>query len=477
MKRLDTDVAVIGSGPSGMAAACSAAENGAQVIILEKGKTMGGGVQGGNGLFAVESHHQKAKQSSLTKADAFKFLMDYTYWKVDAQLVSAYVDKTASTIDWLESLGINFIDVVAYFIGAEYTWHFKDPESPAFTDAIFAKAKTLGATIQLETSAKKLIKEGSKVVGVIAEDNSGQEIEIRAKAVVIATGGFGGNKEMIKKLTGYDHGVDLFTFAFPEVQGDGLKMAWDVGAGKSDVMMNTHVCLPDPYGGPGGTGFELGSFRQPNLMVNLDGERIINEEIMRVPGFAGNAVHRQKKGYAFMIFDEAANEYYDNGWDFVMSKLPITKSNNLGALIQKIQNEGYEHLFLADSLEELSAQTGIDLEGLKKTVAEYNKACESGQDDKFFKSTKYLRPLTKPKFYAARFSQGGYGSLGGIKINHRTEVVTEAGEAIHGLYAVGNDANSIYNGAYPFVISGNVSSFCYNSGRIAGENAAVYIKG
>ncbi|MBP2655465.1 MAG: FAD-dependent oxidoreductase [Firmicutes bacterium] len=477
MKMLDTDVVVIGSGPSGLAAACSAAENGSQVLILEKGNSMGGGVKGGNGLFAVESRLQKEKQLAFTKEDAFKFLMDYTHWKVDAQLVSAYINKSASTIAWLENMGINFIDVVAYFIGAQYTWHFKDPASPAFTEAIFEKAKTYGASIKLDTSAKSLIKEENRVVGVIAEDKLWQQIEIRAKAVIIASGGFGGNKDWIKKYTGYEHGVDLYTFAFPEVQGDGIQMAWDAGAGKSDMMMNTHVCLPDPFGGPGGTGFELGSFRQPNLMVNIDGERIMNEEIMRSPGFAGNAVHRQKNGCAFMIFDEAANEYYDTGWDFVMSKLPIAKSNNLRALIKKAQTEGYEHLFMADSLEELSTVTGIELQGLKKTMAEYNQACEHGRDDMFYKQAKYLRPLTKPKFYAARFFQGGYGSLGGIKINCKTEVVTEAGAAIPGLYAVGNDANSIYNGSYPFVISGNVSSFCYNSGRIAGENAAAYIRG
>lgn len=476
MKELETDVVVIGGGAAGMAAACSAAEHGARVVILEKGGSLGGSVNGGNGLFAVESRLQKEKQLAFSTEDAFKFLMEFTHWKVDARLVSDYINKSASTIEWFENMGIKFSDVVAYFVGAQYTWHFKDPNSPNLTDAIWEKAKQFGTTIQLKTSVKKIVKEKSRVVGVIAEDEFGNEVQVSTKAVIIATGGFGGNAEWIKKYTGYEYGVDLFSFAFPEMQGDGIKIAWEAGAGQSEMTVNTYISLPDPFGGPGGTGFELGSFRQPNLMVNLSGERFMNEETMRIPGFAGNAVHRQKNGCAFMIFDESANTHYDQGWDFVMSKLPITKSDHLGDFIRKAQEEGYQHLFMADSLEELSTATGIDLKGLQKTLAEYNHAAEIGRDEVFYKQAKYLRPIKQPKFYAARFFQGGYGTLGGIKINYKTEVVTKDNEVIAGLYAVGNDANAIYNGSYPFIISGNVSSFCYNSGRIAGENAAAYLK-
>jgi len=131
---------------------------------------------------------------------------------------------------------------------------------------------------------------------------------------------------------------------------------------------------------------------------------------------------------------------------------------------------------VADSIEELAEKTGIDPSGLKKTLAEYNRSCEKGYDDLFNKPHRYLRPLKTPKFYAARFFPGAYGSVGGIKINHRTEVLDKNWDEIPGLYAAGNDACSIYGDSYVFVLPGNTMGFAVNTGRIAGENASEYIR-
>ena len=122
-------------------------------------------------------------------------------------------------------------------------------------------------------------------------------------------------------------------------------------------------------------------------------------------------------------------------------------------------------------------QAGINAEVLNKTVTEYNRACETGRDELFFKKAKYMMPVRRPPFYAARFFCGGYGSLGGIRINYKTEVLNKNGKVIPGFYAVGTDANAIYGDTYPFALSGNTSGFAYNTGRIAGENATKYIKG
>ena len=131
---------------------------------------------------------------------------------------------------------------------------------------------------------------------------------------------------------------------------------------------------------------------------------------------------------------------------------------------------------MADSLDELASQAGIDPEGLKKTVDEYNGFCAKGHDDKFNKNHTLLRPIREPKYYGARLLPSGYGSLGGIKINYRTEVLDKKWNKILGLYAAGTDACSIYGDSYVFVLPGNTMGFAMNTGRIAGERAASYVK-
>ena len=131
---------------------------------------------------------------------------------------------------------------------------------------------------------------------------------------------------------------------------------------------------------------------------------------------------------------------------------------------------------MTDSIDELCVRTGINPEGLKRTLAEYNHACETGYDRQFNKNPRYLKPVKRPKFYAARFYRSGLGSLGGIRINHRAEVLDKNHDVISGLYAAGTDANVLCGDSYTFIMPGHTSGFAYNTGRIAGENAAGLVK-
>lgn len=127
-------------------------------------------------------------------------------------------------------------------------------------------------------------------------------------------------------------------------------------------------------------------------------------------------------------------------------------------------------LFLANSIEELCAQTGINLEGLKKTLDEHNRACDTGRDDLFFKNNRFLKPVRRPPFYAGKFMLNWYSSQGGVKIKHKIEALTKDFDVIPGLYVAGNDSNSVCGKTYVFAMAGHMSSFAYSSGRIAGEN-------
>jgi fumarate reductase flavoprotein subunit len=476
MKKLETDIIVVAAGAAGLAASIAAAESGAKVIAFEKASTTGGSGSMGMGPLGVESRLQRLKMLGPTKDEAFRIFMDYTHWQVEARLVRAYMDKAATTIGWLENMGVEFMDPCAYFPGGQATWHIVKPGGEGCAINMFRimteRAKEMGVQILLRTPVEKLIKQGDKIVGVVAEDRTGEPVEAYAKAVIIATGGFGDNPQWIKKYTGYEWGRDLQSFRIPGLVGDGIRMVWEVGAARTEMRMELIYLMP------GELNPELAeTFRQPHLLVNLLGERFMNEEIMPNTAFTGNAISRQKDRTAFLIFDENIKRHMESvGFDSYHLVFPFTKVENLDALMKEAFDSGYKDVFVADSLEELAGKTGIDPDGLKATVDEYNEYCEKGFDPIFNKSHKLLRPIKTPKFYAGKQLPGAYGSLGGIKINHKTEVLDKAWKKIPGLYAAGTDACSIYGDTYVFILPGNTMGFALNSGRIAGENAAEYIK-
>ncbi len=484
MEKITTDVAIIAGGPAGLCASITAAQAGAKVVILEKGATTGGAANMGMGPFGVESRLQKLKQLGINREEAFKIFMDYTHWRVDAQLVRAHIEKAATIIDWLEGFGVEFFDPATYFPGANFTWHIvkSGPGQPGPGAAagmmriLTQKAKELGVKILLKTPVHQIIKEGDGVAGVVAEDESGESFEVPAKAVIVCTGGFGNNPDMIKKYTGFECDKDFFSFKIPGINGEGLRMAWEVGAASTEMNMEIIYMMPGQY-----ERFDpiLGeAFRQPHLMVNLLGERFMNEEIMPNTTFTGNALSCQKNKTGFIIFDDAIKKHMETiGFDNMSVVFPVTKVPNFDATLKEHMDLGYKEVFVADSIEELAEKTGIDKDGLKATVAEYNGFCDKGHDDLFNKSYRLLRPVRTPKFYAGRFLPGAYGSLGGIKINHRTEVLNKQWKKIPGLFAAGTDACSIYGDSYVFILPGNTMGFAINSGRIAGETAAAYVKG
>jgi fumarate reductase flavoprotein subunit len=481
MSKLEADIIVVAGGAAGLAAAVAAAQGGARVIVFEKGATTGGTGNMGMGPLGIESRHTRRKQFKPDRDEAFEAFMNYTHWRVDAKLVRAYLNKSGDTIHWLEDLGVEFVEPASYFPSAYPTWHLIKPEtgkpgpmaSATMMKILTNRAKEMGVKIMLQTPVEKLIKEENRVVGVLAEDKAGEPIEARAKAVIIATGGFGDNPKMIKKFTGYDFGKDLHSFRIPGVEGDGIRMAWEAGAASTDMSMEIIYGMPEVMT----IGPELHeACRQPHLMVNLLGERFINEAILPNTTFTGNAIAIQKDRRAFMIFDDSIREAMEKDFDFLSVVFPFPRIADFRQRIQQTIDQGYAHLFSADSIAELAAKTGIDPDGLRATVETYNRFCDKGYDELFNKNHRYLRKLTSPKFYAAEFFPSAYGSLGGIKINYKAEVVTKGWEVLPGLYAAGTDACSIYGDSYVFILPGNTMGFAINTGRIAAENALSYIK-
>ena len=482
MRTLTTDVVVISAGTAGLAASVSAAEQGLKVITVEKNGAAGGNGNLGNGPFAVESRLQRERMYTLTKEEAYRQHMEFTQWNVNGRLVKQYIDRSADTITWLEDMGVEFEGLGSHGVGMNYTWHLIKP-LPGTEEkgtnggyivvrTLKAKAEELGVQFLMKTAAKKLIQEGGRIVGLIAEDDEG-EIEIRAKAVISCAGGYGAYWRA-------PMGVPLY--------GDGLNMAKEVGA---DVFDGT---MPIPQKGAQGGVFRppfgmqdincMG--KQPNLIINKLGERFVDEERFYVDCHGGNAIKLQPDRMAFSIFsDDIVSHYMKYGYDFIegfgirrMAAKPVSKPEHFYEQLENALAQNNPMIHCADTPEALAAQIGVPADVLKATLDEYNRACDTGRDTVLGKRAEYLRPL-RGRLYAVTSRGGpmGDGFCEGIAINHRFEVVTKEQKPIPGYYAAGMDtARSIWADVYVNILPGNAYGWALNSGRMSAEYAAKYIR-
>jgi fumarate reductase flavoprotein subunit len=256
-------------------------------------------------------------------------------------------------------------------------------------------------------------------------------------------------------------------------------MAFEVGAAEEGLGI-----LEMLRAGPVGHEFIMNSdvenaLVQPDLWVNIHGERFCDESIAFNDTYVGNANAGQTQRITYSVFDSAIKQHLiEKGTDkaMIMDSPPGSKvpglERELDAAIQRSSTE----IFVGDTIQELAGKMGINPETLQATVDEYNRYCEQGHDELFAKDPKYLRPIKVPKFYAIRARTLFLGTLGGIKINHRMEVLNKKDLVIPGLYAAGYDAGGMYGDGYSIGDSSGLSSaFAVNSGRIAGENALKYL--
>ncbi len=296
---------------------------------------------------------------------------------------------------------------------------------------------------------------------------------MRGQAVIVCTGGFGNNKEMIKQEFGLNLAEDFFPFMIPGITGDGLRMMWAVGAKKWGANIEAIYQIPDNL-----NWFLLDAvLRQPNLMVNQNGERFMNEGYMGNTTFAGNALHLQPGNYGYCIMDRGIlREYQKNGPDIMDIVHPAEAFFGFDQQAAQALEQGYEAYFEAETIEELAEQLGIDPDVLQDTVDQYNEYCRCGVDSQFHKDQKFLHEITgKGHYIVGKFYLGAYGTVGGVRINKYCEVLNDDLLPIEGLYSAGSDANTIYGDSYNFTLPGNTMGFAINSGRMAGESVADYI--
>ncbi len=485
IENLQADIVVIGGGGSGLAAAVAAAEKEASVIVLEK-RGLGGNSAKAFGIFAAESPVQKQGMIDCRKEDCFKLAMDFAHWRINPKIVRAFIEKSGDTIQWLEEKGTEF-DCTPFYPNQIATWHIPKGRGAALIKILAQKCRELGVNLRIRTPVRKIIRgEKGSIVGVLAEAKD-REIQITTKSVIIATGGYGGNKNLLKKYCP-DYRDNMKCEGVRHT-GDGLLMATEMGAateGLGILLMSG----PIPQESGPMTQMKVGvppkrkrltlmflALDPRTIWVNKRGERFADETVGYYHFESSNAVARQPERLSYTTFDsKVVAAMTKQGLILGMGVDVGAQGNELTGLERELKacvDKGVVGVF--NTRDEMADWIGADPKVLKTTIDEYNAACDQGYDPIFAKDRKYLLPLRTPPYYAIKCSVNFLNTIGGIKINEHMEVLDRQDNPIPGLYAVGVDTGGWETETYCERLSGSTFGFAVNSGRIAGENAADFI--
>ena len=494
-KEYEADVVIIGAGGAGMTAALESLKAGASVLVLDKTASVGGNtIAAGSAVNAADEARQKndtmsaselekiedmltlepkndlmAKWQADVKADldAYKanketYLYDsaslhalQTYvggdYVANPELIDVFTKGAVDAIGYLEDLGAKWNNDLTAAIGA--TWdrsHTPDisvwgPKGASFVLPQYEAAKELGVKVEFEHTVKEIIMEDGRAVGVKGVTADGAEFTAKAnKGVIIATGGFGANVEMRQKYNKHWATLDesIRTTNVPSATGDGIVMAEAVGANL--VGMEWIQMLTYPLGG------SFSASINNIIYVDNNGNRVVREDGRR-DEIAGAALEAPG---AILSWITDQHEFERLGG----------KSTG-GAAFEDQVAAG--KMWKADTLEELGAQMGIDGAQLAKTVAEYNKAVESGEDA--LVRQLFGEKLDKAPYYGIKSTAMVHHTMGGIEINTNCEVLDTNGNVIPGLYAAGEVTGGIHGSNR---LGGNAVADVLVFGQIAGQNAA-----
>ncbi len=461
-KDCETDIVIIGAGGAGLVAATEAANKGAKVIVLEKMGVAGGNTNSSTGgLNASYTKEQERLGIKDDKETFFNDTMKGGYNKNDPELVRTLVENSAAMVEWLQSdiVGADLSDVGLF--GGATNKRIHRPQGGGAIGAhlvplLKAAAEKQGAEIRFNNKVTDVISENGKAAGVKVEAE-GSSYTIKAKAVIIATGGFGANPDMVVKykpgLAGFgttNHkGATGDAFAWIE-KFDGALFQMDEIQTHPTVVPGNGTMITEAVRGNGA------------ILVNREGKRFGNE--MATRDVMSAAVLAQTGKTAFLVFDQgvrdslkAINGYVKNG---------LTKQ--------------------ADTLAGLEKELGITAGALEATVAQYNTYIDNGKDPDFDRNPNGFKrsykkdgvdvnddiKLVTGPFYAIEIAPAIHHTMGGIKINPKTEVLTNSGNAVPGLYAAGEVTGGVHGGNR---LGGNAVADICIFGKIAADNALAFI--
>ena len=491
---VDADVVVVGAGGAGMTAAITAAGEGKSVVILESQSMVGGnsvratgGMNAGKTVYQDENEFgESAGVEKTLKTAAEKYADNETItalaktvseqWAAyqanptgyfdsvelmeldtmiggkginDPELVETLCANSADAIDWLDEHGITLHNVSS-FGGASVKRIHRPVNAEGKTVSVGSymipllqeNCEKAGVKMMLDTTATEILTDANgAAVGVKATGASGETVTVNAKAVVLATGGFGANLDMVVKYKPELKG--FMTTNAPGIQGQGIEMAQAIGAATVDmdqiqihptVEANTAALITEGLRGDGA------------VLINEEGKRFIDEVGTR--DVVSAAEIAQTGSYSWLVVDQAMVD--------------------ASSVIQGYIKKGYT--VTGETYEELGKAMGVDAAAFAETMEKWNGYVEAKNDPDFGR-TSFANPLNTAPYYAVKVTAGVHHTMGGLKINANTEVLNEKGEVIPGLFAAGEVTGGVHGANR---LGGNAVADFTVFGRIAGAAASDY---
>ncbi len=512
---VETDVVVVGAGNGGLVAAASAADLGAGVVLVEKNAmwiTWAGEMGAYNSKLMNEKYGISYTDEELLEIS--NEICRYAGYECDQRLINLWLFNSGRTMDWfvdqMESKGVHmFLETDmkdTRFMNKPQThtvYETFEELGPNYMGSQLANPKWVeiieekGGSIMWQHTAKQLVQDADgKVTGIIVQNKDGNYVQINAaKGVILSTGGYGGNPEMMDALRYRDKDVICNNLGCAFAQGDGIKMAMWAGA---DIDRNhaggvafdrAAVDLDHHTGAPYTSG--LGDIwwpgSQPWLNLNTHGERFCNED--NTYDFHINSWLTQPGHFGFQIFDS-------NYWTDVVAfhtticsrvvAVPGARNSEVlpnvmpckdgeqfyNVYIQPALDSG--KLMQADTLDELADKLGFEgeyKENFLKSIERYNELCEGGVDLDFGKMSKDMTPIKDGPFYGIAVGSWLLATMNGVRVNTNLQAITAAGDAIPGLYVVGNDMGGFFSNSYPQMFGGTAQGKTVCFARLAALHA------
>ena len=493
----DVDLVVVGAGGAGMTAAITAAEEGKSVVILESQSAAGGNsVRATGGMNAAKTKYQDNNEfaesagveKTLAAAEAYMDNKDVAalvdtvkqQWadyqanpegyfdsvelmELDTMiggkcvnnfdLVKTLAENSADSIDWLASIGAD-LNNVGQFGGASVKRIHRPVNDEGQVVSVGSyivpilekQAEKEGVEIMYETTANKILMEDGKAVGVEAEGKTGNKVTVNAKAVVLATGGFGANNDMVAEQNSALKGYITTNAAGAQGQGITMATADDVNAATVDMdQIQLHQTVH--VEGDSAILITEGLRGDGAILVNQSGERFTDEVGTR--DVVSAAENDQEGGYAWLIVDQ--------------------KMADASAVIQGYIDKGYAEK--GETYEELAKAMGTDESTFAATMDEWNKCVENKKDEKFNRTT-FADKLDTAPYYAIKVQPGIHHTMGGLVIDTKAEVMNTDNKVIDGLFAAGEVTGGVHGANR---LGGNAVADFVVFGRIAGSSASEYI--
>lgn len=483
-REYDTDIVIAGGGLSGLSAALTAAESGVKAIVLEKMEFLGGAGLYPEGSLGIGTRYQKENGIQTTVDQVFAKVMEFHHWRCNASVIRSLLNESGRTIDWLMDHGVGIKGIRTMFPPEKslQVWHIFEGRGARVVKVMSENIKKRGGLILTATPARELlINDEGVVTGVVAENAESERVTVTAKAVILATGGFASNKEMLKKYVPdvSTPGMAKLMYRGPAADGrtgDGINLALSVNAalaGMGTLAGNSPYLDDEPairqFSGPDYLKQMRCALSQPFLWVNKHGDRFYNESFGSVFSDVYNAM-TSNGGLMWSIFDDKMKRnMVENGpiTPFNAIVVPGQKMTALDEGIRKGIESGFA--FKAHTIEELANRIHIEPGKLRETIEKVNRYAEQKRDPDFSRKPEHLFQFDTENgpYYALKGLRAFFLTLGGVKIDSNMQALDANEEAIPGLYVTGQDMGGLYDSTYDLLAEGSASSFALSSGRIA----------